>query len=91
MGFTVIVKPFNFPYTHLLERICVSMLHLFISCSINYPLCAELILKQFRFNPSDFVFIIFSILHVNHISYCCMSCMFELGAFHNIYILNKSC
>ena len=23
------------------QRICILMLHLFISCSINYPLCAE--------------------------------------------------
>ena len=51
------------------------MLHLFISCSINYPLCAELIQKQFTFNHSDYVYIIFSSLHVNHISYCCMSCI----------------
>ena len=29
-----------------------------ISCSINYPLCAELILKQFTFNHSDYVYII---------------------------------
>jgi len=43
------------------ERICILMLHLFISCSINYPLCAELILKQFTFNHSDYVYIIFSI------------------------------
>ena len=57
------------------QRICILMLHLFISCSINYPLCAELILKQFTFNHSDYVYIIFSIWHVNHISYSCMSCI----------------
>ena len=51
----------------LKKRICILMLHLFISCSINYPLCAELILKKLTFSHSDYVYIIFSILHVNHI------------------------
>ena len=44
------------------QRICILMLYLFISCSINYPLCAELILKQFTFNHSDYVYITFPIV-----------------------------
>jgi len=68
-------KEFKNCFVNIEKRICILMFHLFISCSINYPLCAELILKQFTFNHSDYVYIIFSILHVNHISYCCVSCI----------------
>ena len=43
-------KKFKNCFVNIKERICILMLHLFTSCSINYPLCAELILKQFTFN-----------------------------------------
>jgi len=63
-------KEFKNCFVNIEKRICILMPHLFISCSINYPLCAELILKQFTFNRCDYVYIIFSILHVNHIVVC---------------------
>ena len=79
-------KEFKNGFVNIEERTCILMLHLFISCFINYPLCAELTLTQFNFNHSDYVYIIFSIVHVYHISYWCMSCILGLRPFLNSYI-----
>jgi len=35
-------KEFKNCVVNIEERICILMLHLFIYCSINYPVCAEL-------------------------------------------------